>query len=59
MSLPPCSRNDRILGLDVAVSNRFGTGHHLGIQNAPAGGPLQITDHRSQMCELCVLFCQQ
>ena len=22
-----------------------GTGHRLGIQNAPAGGPLQITDH--------------
>ena len=26
--------------------SRFGTGHRLGIQNAPAGGPSQITDHR-------------
>ena len=26
----------------------LGTGHRLGIQNAPAGGPLQITDHRSR-----------
>ena len=23
----------------------LGTGHRLGIQNAPAGGPSQITDH--------------
>ena len=29
----------------VLRSDRFGTGHRLGIQNAPAGGPLQITDH--------------
>ena len=28
----------------VLRSDRFGTGHRLGIQNAPAGGPLQITD---------------
>jgi len=27
----------------VLRSDRFGTGHRLGIQNAPAGGPLQIT----------------
>jgi hypothetical protein len=26
-------------------STRFGAGHRVGIQNAPAGGPL--TDHRS------------
>ena len=30
----------------VLRSDRFGTGHRLGIQNAPAGGPLQITDHK-------------
>ena len=30
----------------VLRSDRFGTGHRHGIQNAPAGGPLQITDHR-------------
>ena len=29
----------------VSRSDRFGTGHRLGIQNAPAGGPSQITDH--------------
>ena len=29
----------------VLRSDRFGTGHRLGIQNAPAGGPSQITDH--------------
>ena len=28
----------------VSRSDRFGTGHRLGIQNAPAGGPLQITN---------------
>ena len=32
----------------VLRSDRFGTGHRLGIQNAPAGGPLQITDHLTE-----------
>ena len=29
----------------VLRPDRFGTGHRLGIENAPAGGPSQITDH--------------
>ena len=32
----------------VSRSDRFGTGHRLGIQNAPAGGPSQITDHKEK-----------
>ena len=30
---------------DLWALPALGTGHRLGIKNAPAGGPLQITDH--------------
>ena len=34
---------------DLWALPALGTGHRLGIQNAPAGGPLQITDHRTRV----------
>ena len=34
-----------VLRSDLWALPALGTGHRLGIQNAPAGGPLQITDH--------------
>ena len=40
---------NRNISTAVLRSDKFGTGHRLGVQNAPAGGPLeyslQITDH--------------
>ena len=33
----------------------LGTGHRLGIQNAPAGGPSQITDHPPHSIYMIVL----
>jgi len=41
---PPPSPRDLQCCLNTR-SDRFGTGHRLGIQNAPAGGPSQIKDH--------------
>ena len=38
-----------VLRSDLWALPALGTGHRLGIQNAPAGGPLQITDHRSPL----------
>jgi len=35
-----------VLRSDLWALPALGTGHRLGVQNAPAGGPLQITDHR-------------
>ena len=34
-----------VLRSDLWALPALGTGHRLGIQNAPAGGPSQITDH--------------
>ena len=34
-----------VLRSDLWALPALGTGHRLGIQNAPAGGPLHITDH--------------
>ena len=39
----------------VLRSDRFGTGHRLGIRYAPAGGPLQITDHICQGTHCCFI----
>ena len=44
---PPPPPSPRDLQRCLFRSDRFGTGHRLGIQNAPAGGPSQITLHRS------------
>ena len=43
----------------VLRSDRFGTGHRLGIQNAPAGGPLQITDHLENLENLSTVNGQE
>ena len=39
----------------VLRSDRFGTGHRLGIQNEPAGGPSQITDHSTHPLAACIV----
>ena len=44
-----------VLRSDLWALPALGTGHRLGIQNAPAGGPLQITDHST--CVLTPLHC--
>ena len=38
-----------VLRSDLWALPALGTGHRLGIQNAPAGGPSQITDHTQNM----------
>ena len=43
----PLSLYNAVLRSDLWALPALGTGHRLGIQNAPAGGPLQITEHRT------------
>ena len=43
----PTGIYNAVLRSDLWALPALDTGHRLGIQNAPAGGPLQITDHRS------------
>ena len=48
-----------VLRSDLWALPALGTGHRLGIQNAPAGGPLQITDHRIGQEFSCTSKCRK